>query len=81
MSPKRYTVRINYTVTAELALKAASPRKALVLAKSIFADKSTTDQFHITGRSLHALETTVGGRQHYLFPGMDKADNESRYHA
>ncbi len=27
MSPKRYTARINYSVTADLALKAASPRK------------------------------------------------------
>ena len=63
MSPKRYTARINYSVTADLALKAASPRKALVLAKSIFTDQSTANQFQITGRSLHALETTVGDRR------------------
>jgi hypothetical protein len=78
---RKYTVRINYTVVAELAVRATSPVAALKLAKRIFADESTVDQFLTTERSLHALETTVGSRQHYLFPGMRKTTSESASHA
>jgi hypothetical protein len=36
---RKYTVRINYTVVAELAVRATSPVAALKLAERIFAGK------------------------------------------